>query len=285
MLGVSNISFGLPNRPLITQSFLTQAMYAGLTLPIINPNQKVMMDAVSAFRVLSGEDGQCQTYIARFAEEPAAAAPAASGSMTLEDAIVRGLQADAAALAKTALQSEDELSLVENRLIPALDLVGERYEKGKAFLPQLLGAAQAAQAVFEVIRTSIAQKGGTPVKKGRLIIATVQGDIHDIGKNIVRTVLENYGYEVLDLGRDVPPEVIVKTVVEQDIHLVGLSALMTTTLPAMEETIRQLRALPQPPVTFVGGAVVTPEYAKQMGADYYAKDARQSVEIARKVLG
>ena len=285
VLGVSNISFGLPNRPLITQSFLTQAMYAGLTLPIINPNQKVMMDAVSAFRVLSGEDGQCQTYIARFAEEPAAAAPAASGSMTLEDAIVRGLQADAAALAKTALQSEDELSLVENRLIPALDLVGERYEKGKAFLPQLLGAAQAAQAVFEVIRTSIAQKGGTPVKKGRLIIATVQGDIHDIGKNIVRTVLENYGYEVLDLGRDVPPEVIVQTAIKQDIHLVGLSALMTTTLPAMEETIRQLRALPQPPVTFVGGAVVTPEYAAQMGADYYAKDARQSVEIARKVLG
>ena len=286
VLGVSNISFGLPNRPLITQSFLTQAMYAGLTLPIINPNQKAMMDAVAAFRVLSGEDGQCQAYIARFAEEtPAAAVPAAGGSMTLEDTIVRGLQADAAALAKTALQSEDELSLVENRLIPALDLVGERYEKGKAFLPQLLGAAQAAQAVFEVIRTSIAQKGGTPVKKGRLIIATVQGDIHDIGKNIVRTVLENYGYEVLDLGRDVPPEVIVQTAIEQDIHLVGLSALMTTTLPAMEETIRQLRALPQPPVTFVGGAVVTPEYAAQMGADYYAKDARQSVEIARKVLG
>lgn len=285
VLGVSNISFGLPNRPLITQSFLTQAMYTGLTLPIINPNQKAMMDAVSAFRVLSGEDAQCQAYIARFAEEPAATAPTPSGSMSLEDAIVRGLQADAAALAKTALQSEDELSLVENRLIPALDLVGERYEKGKAFLPQLLGAAQAAQAVFEVIRASIAKKGGAPVKKGRLIIATVHGDIHDIGKNIVRTVLENYGYEVLDLGRDVPPEVIVQTAVEQDIHLVGLSALMTTTLPAMEETIRQLRALPQPPVTFVGGAVVTPEYAKQMGADYYAKDARQSVEIARKVLG
>ena len=284
VLGVSNISFGLPNRPLITQSFLTQAMHAGLTLPIINPNQKAMMDAVAAFRVLSGEDVQCQSYIARFAEEPAAG-PAASGSMSLEEAIVRGLQADAAALAKTALETEAELSLVENRLIPALDLVGERYEQGKAFLPQLLGAAQAPQAVFEVIRGSIARKGGAPVKKGRLIIATVHGDIHDIGKNIVRTVLENYGYEVLDLGRDVPPEVIVRTAVEQDIHLVGLSALMTTTLPAMEETIRQLRALPQPPVTFVGGAVVTPEYAVQMGADYYAKDARQSVEIARKVLG
>ena len=285
VLGVSNISFGLPNRPLITQSFLTQAMYAGLTLPIINPNQKVMMDAVSAFRVLSGEDGQCQTYIARFAEEPAAAVPAAGGSMTLEDTIVRGLQADAAALAKTALQSEDELSLVENRLIPALDLVGERYEKGKAFLPQLLGAAQAAQAVFEVIRTSIAQKGGTPVKKGRLIIATVQGDIHDIGKNIVKTVLENYGYDVLDLGRDVPPETVVDAVVSGGIRLVGLSALMTTTLPAMAETVRQLKALPQPPTVMVGGAVVTPEYAAAIGADYYSKDARESAEITRKVLG
>ena len=286
VLGVSNISFGLPNRPLITQNFLIQALGAGLRLPIINPNQREMMDAVAAFRVLSGEDRECRAYVDRFAGMDAKAAPApATAGMTLDEAIIRGLRADAGKLAKAALETEDELSLVEGHLIPALDKVGEGYEQGKVFLPQLLSAAQAAQAVFEVIRTSIAQKGGTPVKKGRLIIATVHGDIHDIGKNIVRTVLENYGYEVLDLGRDVPPEVIVQTAVEQDIHLVGLSALMTTTLPAMEETIRQLRALPQPPVTFVGGAVVTPEYARQMGADYYAKDARQSVEIARKVLG
>ena len=188
-------------------------------------------------------------------------------------------------LAKAALETEDELSLVEGHLIPALDKVGEGYERGKVFLPQLLSAAQAAQSVFEVIRASIARKGGAPVKKGRLVVATVKGDIHDIGKNIVKTVLENYGYEVLDLGRDVPPETILKTVQEQDIRLVGLSALMTTTLPAMEETIRLLQTLPEPPITFVGGAVVTPEYARQMGADYYAKDARQSVEIARKVIG
>ena len=174
---------------------------------------------------------------------------------------------------------------MEGHLIPALDRVGEGYEQGKVFLPQLLSAAQAAQSVFEVIRVSIAQKGGAPVKKGRLVIATVKGDIHDIGKNIVKTVLENYGYEVLDLGRDVSPETILKAVQEQDIRLVGLSALMTTTLPAMEETIRLLQTLPEPPITFVGGAVVTPEYARQMGADYYAKDARQSVEIARKVFG
>ena len=152
------------------------------------------------------------------------------------------------------------------------------------FLPQLLSAAQAAQAVFEVIRTSIAEKGGVPVKKGALVIATVQGDIHDIGKNIVKTVLENYGYEVLDLGKDVAPERIAETVQKKQIKLVGLSALMTTTLPAMEETVVLLRKLPQPPVIMVGGAVVTPEYARKMGADYYAKDARQAVEIARNIL-
>lgn len=286
VLGVSNISFGLPNRALITQNFLIQAMGAGLTLPIINPNQKEMMDAVAAFRVLSGEDAQCRDYVARFTGEPTAPAQAAPGQeLTLDDAILRGLKADAGKLAKLALETEDELALVERHLIPALDRVGEGYEQGKVFLPQLLSAAQAAQAVFEVIRASIAAKGGVPVKKGKLIVATVQGDIHDIGKNIVKTVLENYGYEVLDLGRDVPPETIVRMVVEQKVRLVGLSALMTTTLPAMEETIRQLRSLPEEPVIFVGGAVVTPEYALRMGADHYARDARQSVEIARKVLG
>ena len=284
VLGVSNISFGLPNRALITQNFLIQAMNCGLTLPILNPNQREMMDAVAAFRVLSGEDGQCRAYVERFAGAAAPAAGSSARSMTLEDAILRGLKSDAAALAKTALETESELALVEQRLIPALDKVGADYEAGKAFLPQLLSAAQAAQAVFEVIRASMTQKGEAPVKKGTLVIATVQGDIHDIGKNIVKTVLENYGYDVLDLGRDVPPETIFQTVQEQQIRLVGLSALMTTTLPAMERTAALLQTLPQPPVIMVGGAVVTPEYAAGMGA-LYAKDARESVEIARKVLG
>ena len=287
VLGVSNISFGLPNRALITQNFLIQALHAGLTLPIINPNQREMTDAVAAFRVLSGEDGQCRQYVARFAGGSPAARPEpqSDGAMTLDDAVIRGLKTEAGKLAREALANESELELVERHLIPALDRVGDDYEAGRLFLPQLLSAAQAAQAVFEVIRSSIAAKGGAPVKKGRLIIATVQGDIHDIGKNIVKTVLENYGYEVLDLGRDVPPEVIVRTAVEQNVALVGLSALMTTTLPAMAETVRLLRGLPEPPVTFIGGAVVTPEFARQIGADYYAKDARRSVEIARKVLG
>ena len=284
VLGVSNISFGLPNRPLVTENFLVQAMAAGLSMPIINPNQTALMDAVAAFRVLSGEDGQCRAYIDRFAES-AAPAPSSGGTMTLEDAVMRGLKAEAGKLAKAALETTDELSLVENHLIPALDKVGKGYEAGRVFLPQLLSAAQAAQSVFEVIRTSIAQKGGAPVKKGSLSIATVRGDIHDIGKNIVKTVLENYGYEVFDLGRDVPADTIAEHARANKLRLVGLSALMTTTLPAMEETVRALKALPQPPAVMVGGAVVTAEYAAAIGADYYAKDASQAVEIARNVLG
>jgi len=298
VLGVSNISFGLPNRLLMTQTFLIRALNEGLTLPIINPNQKEIMDAVAAFRVLSGEDEACAAYVERFGSEAALAAEkqraaavssaptakAAAAVTNLDDAIIRGLKADAARLAKEALATENELSLVEKHLIPALDKVGTDYERGVAFLPQLLGAAQAAQAVFSVIRDSLAEKGGEPVKKGRIVIATVKGDIHDIGKNIVRTVLENYGYDVLDLGRDVPPETVVDAVVKENIRLVGLSALMTTTLPSMEETVRQLHTLPNPPSIMVGGAVVTPEYAQNMGA-FYAKDARASVEIAKKVLG
>jgi len=282
VLGVSNISFGLPNRPLLNQMFLIQALQSGLTLPILNPCLKEMMDAIAAYRVLNAQDDQCAAYVERFANAPAAAA-AASSSLTLDDAIVRGLKADAARLAQEALAAADGLSLVENHLIPALDRVGADYEAGRAFLPQLLSAAQAAQAVFEVIRSDIAQKGGEQVKKDRIVIATVEGDIHDIGKNIVKTVLANYGYDVIDLGRDVPPDVIADTVQKQGVRLVGLSALMTTTLPAMEKTVQLLKALPDEPAVMVGGAVVTPEYAEKLGA-YYVRDARQDVEIARKVL-
>ncbi len=286
VLGVSNISFGLPDRTLITRTFLVQALEAGLTLPILNPNQREIMDTLAAYRVLSGQDEQCRAYVDRFSQKEDA--PAAGGDrtdLTLEEAVARGMEAEAARLAKLDLESEDELQLVENRLIPALDGVGKEYEEGRAFLPQLLAAAQAAQAVFGVVRDASARRGASPVRKGRLAVATVRGDIHDIGKNIVRTVLENYGYEVLDLGRDVPPETVLEKVRDEDIRLVGLSALMTTTLPAMAETVRLLKTLPDPPVIFVGGAVVTPEYAAEAGADYYAKDARESVEITKKVLG
>lgn len=298
VLGVSNISFGLPNRALVTRTFLIEAMHAGLTLPILNPNLTELMDAVAAFRVLSGEDESCRAYVERFAdyEPPKTSAsnivssakkekPAQNAALTLDDAVIRGLKAEAAALAAELLQTESELALVDGHLIPTLDKVGEGYEAGRVFLPQLLSAAQAAQAVFEVIRARLAERGGESVKRGKLLVATVRGDVHDIGKNIVKTVLENYGYDVVDLGRDVPPEAVVNAVREQNIRLVGLSALMTTTLAAMEETVALLRQLPDPPKVMVGGAVVTPEYARRIDADYYAKDAKASVEIAREVFG
>ncbi len=285
VLGVSNISFGLPNRPLITSAFLSSAIGAGLTLPIVNPNQKEVMDAIAAGRVLRGCDPNCSGYVARFAQTASAAKVSdLPTAMNLGEAICRGLKSESVRLARETLVNRTELELVEEVLIPALDKVGTDYENGTAFLPQLLSAAQAAQGVFEVIRGSLAEKGGEPVRKGSVIIATVQGDIHDIGKNIVRTVMENYGYEVIDLGRDVPPEVIVRETVQRGVRLVGLSALMTTTLPAMEETARLLRQLDQPPVIMVGGAVVTEDYAARLHA-CYARDARASVEIARKVLG
>jgi len=282
VLGVSNISFGLPNRLLMTSTFLTQALSAGLTLPILNPCQQEMMDAVAAHRVLSGEDENSRAYVERFANAAPAAPAASPVGMTLEDAIVRGLKADAARLAREALSSAPGLELVEKHLIPALDRVGADYEAGRAFLPQLLSAAQAAQAVFAVIQEGMG--GGDSVRKEKVLIATVKGDIHDIGKNIVKTVMANYGYDMLDLGRDVPPETIAEAVQRDGIRLAGLSALMTTTLPAMEETVRLLKKLPNPPEIMLGGAVVTQDYADRLGC-HYARDAKASVEIARRVLG
>ena len=287
VLGVSNISFGLPNRLLVTQAFLASALEAGLTMPIVNPNQKEIMDLVAARRVLCGEDENCRAYVERFAEEAQEskpAAPAAAG-MTLGEAIRRGLRKEAGRLTQEAMQARSEMEIVEQELIPALEKTGEGYEQGKVFLPQLLSAAQAAQSAFEEIRASLLKKGEKGAERGELIMATVQGDIHDIGKNIVITVLENYGYRVRDLGRDVPPETVVKETAERGIRLVGLSALMTTTLPAMEETVRQLKKLPDPPQVMVGGAVVTEGYARAIGADYYAKDVRDAVKITGKVFG
>lgn len=287
VLGVSNISFGLPSRLLMTQTFLVCALYAGLTLPIVNPNQKEIMDAIAAFRALSGEDAESKAYVERFAAaapQPAALAPSAAVRLSLKDAVTRGLKSEAGGIAREMLQSCPPLTLVEQFLIPALDQVGADYEKGVVFLPQLLSAAQAAQAVFEEIRTALGGEAGRTVSKGKIIIATVQGDIHDIGKNIVKTVLQNYGYDVTDLGRDVPPEAVARAAQEENAPLVGLSALMTTTLPAMEETIRRLRALENPPRIMVGGAVVTEKWARAAGADFYAHDARAAALIAKQVF-
>ncbi len=286
VLGVSNISFGLPAREHVTVSFLTQALAAGLDLPILNPNQAAVMDAVAAYRVLSGEDKDSAAYIERFAaaqETKTVSAPEAD--MTLDTAIAKGMKAETAALTEKALDAMGEMDVVNSLLIPALDKVGDRYERGEIFLPQLINAANAACEGFEAVKKRIARRGGETVSRGKIILATVQGDIHDIGKNIVRVVLENYGYTVIDLGRDVAPEAVVEAAIKEDARLVGLSALMTTTVPAMEKTIQALRASGHDCKVMVGGAVLTEEYAMAIGADYYSRDAKQSADIARLVLG
>ena len=302
VLGVSNISFGLPCRTYLNTTFLTMAMYAGLDLAIMNPSSEEMMAAVYAYNVLTNRDKQSTKYIERFADrvpastalaQAAKAVPAASTAeaeltgpyAALMKAVEKGLKGDAAAHTRTLLAEKQPLEVVDEALIPALDIVGAKYEKGTLFLPQLLQAASAAQSAFEEIKTAIAQKGEGSASKGRIVLATVKGDVHDIGKNIVRVILENYGFEVLDLGRDVPVETVVDTVREKDVHLVGLSALMTTTLKSMEETIAALRAAKLDCKIMVGGAVLTPEYAEKIGADWYAKDAKRSADIAKEFFG
>ena len=302
VLGVSNISFGLPCRTYLNTTFLTMAMYAGLDLAIMNPSSEEMMAAVYAYNVLTNRDKQSTKYIERFADrvpastalaQAAKAVPAASAAETeltgpyaaLMKAVEKGLKGDAAAHTRALLAEKQPLEVVDEALIPALDIVGAKYEKGTLFLPQLLQAASAAQSAFEEIKTAIAQKGEGSASKGRIVLATVKGDVHDIGKNIVRVILENYGFEVLDLGRDVPVETVVDTVREKDVHLVGLSALMTTTLKSMEETIAALHAAKLDCKIMVGGAVLTPEYAEKIGADWYAKDAKRSADIAKEFFG
>ena len=302
VLGVSNISFGLPCRTYLNTTFLTMAMYAGLDLAIMNPSSEEMMAAVYAYNVLTNRDKQSTKYIERFADrmpastalaQAAKAVPAASAAeaeltgpyAALMKAVEKGLKGDAAAHTRALLAEKQPLEVVDEALIPALDIVGAKYEKGTLFLPQLLQAASAAQSAFEEIKTAIAQKGEGSASKGRIVLATVKGDVHDIGKNIVRVILENYGFEVLDLGRDVPLETVVDTVREKDVHLVGLSALMTTTLKSMEETIAALHAAQLDCKIMVGGAVLTPEYAEKIGADWYAKDAKRSADIAKEFFG
>ncbi len=286
VLGVSNISFGLPNRELLNHSFLSAAMENGLTLPILNPNIPSMTAAVAAFNVLHGFDKDAVDYIRRFSEEPAPVASAPSaGSHDLATAVKKGLRDEAALRTRELLEHQEPMDVVNQVLIPALDQVGADFEKGTLFLPQLINAAAASQEAFAVIKERILSAGGSNVSKGKIILATVKGDIHDIGKNIVKVLLENYGYQVIDLGRDVPPEQIVQTAIAENVRLVGLSALMTTTLKSMEETIRQLRASGHPCKIMVGGAVLTESYAMEIGADYYAKDAKRSADIAREVLG
>lgn len=307
VLGVSNISFGLPQREIINGAFFTMAMECGLGAAIINPNSEAMMRAYYSFNALMDRDPQCSSYIERYG---AVSAPAVSrapvsgqdrnGSSVLGQAsrelpedkgaalsasIERGLKEGASEAVEALLKGQEPLDIINRYMIPALDHVGKGFEKGTLFLPQLLMSAEAAKAAFEVIKEKMEQSGQVQEKKGSIILATVKGDIHDIGKNIVKVLLENYSYEVLDLGKDVPPETIVKTAVEKKVTLVGLSALMTTTVPNMEETIRQLKQSDPSIRVMVGGAVLTEEYAAAIGADAYCKDAMASVNYAQEIFG
>ncbi|MFI3201305.1 MAG: homocysteine S-methyltransferase family protein [Eubacteriales bacterium] len=307
VLGVSNISFGIPNRMLMNHSFLTLAMAHGLTLPILNPNTASMMDAIYAYRVLSGYDVDCEEYVERYGDLPNTSgtitkdlndgitvpngnhnrhkiASNVSNSTTIQEAILRGLDEQVVLLAKDLLGKKTPLEIVNETLIPTLDIIGKKYEVGEIFLPQLIRSAKSSCKAFDLIKEEIAKTNEESILKGRIILATVQGDIHDIGKNIVKVVLENYGYDIIDLGKDVKPEKVVQTAIEKNVTLIGLSALMTTTVESMKLTIEELRKSGHPCKIMVGGAVLTPEYAKKIGADFYAKDAKQSVEIAREVL-
>ena len=289
VLGVSNISFGLPSRPVINAAFYTMAMMNGLSAGIINPCSEDMMRAWYAYHALAGLDENCGRYIARYgAEQKGSTAPspaALTGAPALQECIEKGLKEDATVCTKAALCEMDPLDIINEMLIPALNNVGAGFEKGTLFLPQLLMSAEAAKAAFAVLKEQMEKSGEVREKAGTVLLATVKGDIHDIGKNIVKVLLENYSFNVVDMGKDVPPEEIVKKVVKEDIRLVGLSALMTTTVVSMEETIRQLREKAPGCRVMVGGAVLNQDYADMIGADFYGKDAMQSVRFAQKLFG
>lgn len=299
VLGVSNISFGLPRRPIVNSYFYAMAMQNGLTAGIINPSSEDMMKAYRSYNALMGFDENCTNYISTYAgttetvtvqaSQAAAAAgnaPKAAGvEMTLKYAIERGLKEEAHHITRDLIGTREPLDIIQEELIPALNVVGEGFEKGTVFLPQLLMSADAAKIAFAVIKDVLASSGQEEEKKEKIILATVKGDIHDIGKNIVKVLLENYGFDVIDLGKDVPPEAIVEKAVEENVTLVGLSALMTTTVVSMEETIKLLREKKPDCKVMVGGAVLNQDYADMIGADFYGKDAMQSVHYAQRFFG
>ncbi len=285
-LGVSNISFGLPQRERVNTAFFTIALSKGLSAGIINPNSEAMMAAYHSYCALNGSDSQCADYIAQYSsqEEQTKAAVDKSGEISLFDAVVRGLSESAYQAAKRELESKKPLEVIDGALIPALDKVGQGFEKKTVFLPQLLMSADAAKAGFDAIKEHLQAEGGDSASKGTVVIATVKGDIHDIGKNIVKVLLENYGFSVIDLGKDVPPELVVETAKEHDVKLVGLSALMTTTVANMELTIKMLKKELPGCKVMVGGAVLTQTYADMIGADFYSKDAMGSVRYANELF-
>ena len=288
VLGVSNISFGLPNRAALNANFYTMALEAGLDAGIINPASEDMMCSYRSFLALTGQDPNFEGYIGQYggteASETGKKHPETSGEMPLEAAIEKGMKTEAAWAAEQLLKEQDSLSIINRYLIPALDRVGKGFEKGTVFLPQLLMSADAAKQAFSVLKEAMPAQIEGEKDRPKVILATVKGDIHDIGKNIVKVLLENYSFDVLDLGKDVPPEDILKKAVDEDVKLVGLSALMTTTVASMEETIRLLRREKPDCRVMVGGAVLNQEYADMIGADFYGKDAMQSVYYAQEIF-
>ncbi len=284
-LGVSNVSFGLPNRALLNQTFLTMALNQGLNLPIINPLDKNIMDTIKAYNVLTAYDTDAVEYIAAQTKSDEGTSTGEQGALhrTLIDVIVKGLKEEAAEKTRELLQELEPLEVVNEHIIKALDIVGSRYEKEEIFLPQLIQAAETVKRSFVVVKEKMASTGERQASKGTIVLATVKGDVHDIGKNIVKVLLENYGYEVIDLGKDVPIELVVETARDSGAQLIGLSALMTTTVKNMEMTITALKESELSCKVIVGGAVLTTEYAEMIGADYYGKDAQDAVRIARDV--
>lgn len=283
-LGVSNVSFGLPSRELVNAAFFTTAMENGLSAAIMNPYSARMMEAYYSFNVVKGLDDNCMDFINFASQQEVQPTVKHESSLTLKEAIEKGLKEKSSEITTAMLGKNAPLDIVNSHVIPALDDVGKRFEEKKLFLPQLLMSAEAAKASFEVIKSAMAADGNS-VKKGNIVIATVHGDIHDIGKNIVKLLLENYGYNVIDLGKNVPPETVLKAVIENHAPLVGLSALMTTTVPAMEETVKLVKEKAPWCKTVVGGAVLTQDYADKIGADKYAADAMESVRYAETVIG
>jgi 5-methyltetrahydrofolate--homocysteine methyltransferase len=288
-LGISNVSFGLPNRDYITAGFFTLALSRGLGAAIMNPFSLEMQKAYHSYMALTNQDASCQKYIAfaqNIVDGTVSSAPSAKAENeptdALQSAIVHGLREESGKAACKALETADGLTVINEQIIPALDIVGQGFEKKTVFLPQLLMSAEAAKAAFDEVRKTMPAGDGAG---DAIILATVKGDIHDIGKNIVKVLLENYGYRVIDLGRDVAPEVIAETAIEQDVRLVGLSALMTTTVPAMEDTIKLLREKKPDALVVVGGAVLTQEYSDMIGADRYSKTAMDTVRYAEEIFG
>ncbi|MBQ0084495.1 MAG: homocysteine S-methyltransferase family protein [Clostridiales bacterium] len=279
-LGVSNVSFGLPRRDLLNSAFFLACLQKGLCAAIINPYSDEMMGAYKAYCLLEGFDETAEGYIA-FCENTQAALPVKTAEIDLKTAVIKGLREPAAALCKEALETKEAMEIIETDIIPALDLVGEGYEQKKVYLPSLLMSAEAAGAAFEEIKKKVGS--AKPADKCEFVLATVKGDIHDIGKNIVKLLLENYGFRVIDLGRDTPPEAVLEAVEKHHAKLAGLSALMTTTVPAMEETVKLLKEKAPYCKVVVGGAVLTKEYAEKIGADKYSADAMETVRYAEEI--